>query len=106
MKHATPLALDRLEDLLGRLRKHDDLRERQRGVFYHRSRAFLHFHEDPSGLFADLRLNDDFDRFPVNSEAERSALLKRVKAFLNPRKETKGKVQARVAASNPPRTRR
>jgi hypothetical protein len=48
-----------------------------------KSRAFLHFHEDPAGLFADVRLTGGFDRFAVNTAAERTSLLKRVKAFLN-----------------------
>src|SRR5438445_1628807 len=47
VKHATDHALDRLEPLLRRLRAVDGLRERKRGTFTHRSRAFLHFHEDP-----------------------------------------------------------
>ena len=29
--------------------------EKKRGVFYFKSRAFLHFHEDPKGMFADIR---------------------------------------------------
>lgn len=43
--------------------------ERSRGVFYRRSRAFLHFHEDPTGLFADVRIGEEFERLPVNSRA-------------------------------------
>ena len=38
-------------------------------------RAFLHFHEDPAGRFADLRLDGDWRRFRVNSPAERAQLL-------------------------------
>ncbi|HEX4183540.1 MAG TPA: hypothetical protein VHY34_09795 [Caulobacteraceae bacterium] len=51
MKHAGQEALDALEAV--RLRR--ALTERKRGVFYRKSRAWLHFHEDPAGLFADLR---------------------------------------------------
>lgn len=56
------------------------LRERSRGVFYIRSRAFLHFHEDPSGLFADVRLilDEDFVRIRVSSGPERARLLKAI----------------------------
>jgi len=82
MKHATAPALDTLEPLLVRLRTLDGLREKSRGVFYRKSRAVLHFHEDPAGLFADLRIADDWDRFPVNTAAERSMLLKAVTAFV------------------------
>jgi hypothetical protein len=54
--------------------------ERTRGVFYRRSRAFLHFHEDPSGLHADVRLGPDFRRFRVETAEEREALLQRIQA--------------------------
>ncbi len=75
MKHAGQAALDALEDLLERIRTLPGLKERQRGIFYRKSSSFLHFHEDPAGLFADLRLANDCKRFPVNARAERQALL-------------------------------
>jgi hypothetical protein len=75
MKHATSESLDRLEALLTAIRAHAALREKSRGVFYLRSRAALHFHEDPAGLFADLRLEGDWQRFPVNSFAEQARLM-------------------------------
>lgn len=77
MKHASSAALDQLEPLLVDLRELPGLRERGRGVFYRRGRAFLHFHQDPSGLFADLRDEDgrDFERFEVSESAGRARLL-------------------------------
>jgi hypothetical protein len=83
MKHATAPALDRLEPLLADLRRHEPLKEKSRGVFYLKSRAVLHFHEDPAGLFADLRCAADWERFPVNTAAERKALLKAVTKFVS-----------------------
>ena len=77
MKHAGPQALDQLEPVLAKLRKLDGLRERKRGAFYRGSSAFLHFHEDPAGFFADMKVADDFVRFPVNSDAEVEKLLAR-----------------------------
>lgn len=83
MKHAGPAALDRLEPLIARLRALHGLKEKGHGVFYRRSRAFLHFHEDPSGLHADVRLaGDDFERFRVETEEEREALFAAVEAGL------------------------
>jgi hypothetical protein len=82
MKHATQSALDRLEPLLLKLRRHASLKEKSRGVFYFKSKAILHFHEDPAGLFADLRTRGDWKRFGVNNAAERAALLQVVAAFL------------------------
>jgi hypothetical protein len=78
LKHAGAHDLDQLEDLLLLLRQIPALRERSRGVFYFKSRAFLHFHGDPAGLFADLRCGDTFERFGVNSAAERPALFNKV----------------------------
>jgi hypothetical protein len=82
MKHAGGDALDRLEPLLTELRALAGLREKSRGVFYRRTRAFLHFHEDPTGLFADVRFADDFERVNVTSAAEQDALLRRVQEQL------------------------
>ena len=77
MRHARAEALDRLEPLLQALRALPHLRERSRGVFYSRGRAVLHFHEDPAGLFADVRGPGDpeFQRIDVTQDAGRAELL-------------------------------
>lgn len=77
MKHATATALDQLEPLLVELRALPGLKERSRGVFYRKGRAFLHFHEDPTGWFADLReaVGDEFERVDVTDQSGRSMLL-------------------------------
>lgn len=80
MRHAGSEALDRLEPLLEELRRVPDLVERSRGVFYRRSRAFLHFHEDPSGLYVDVRTGEEFERLPVSSAAERRRLVALVRS--------------------------
>jgi len=82
VKHATPESLDRLESLLTSLREMPELVERKRGTFYRRSRAFLHFHEDPAGLFADVRLSDDFERLDISSRSQQDELLRRVRSAL------------------------
>ena len=82
MKHATDIALDKLEDLLKEIRRLGILKENKRGVFYLKSTAFLHFHEDPAGLFADLKMNDQFQRFPVNNAAEKKILVSRAKKVM------------------------
>ena len=82
MRHARAATLDALEDILTALRGHEELRERKRGIFYRKSTAFLHFHEDPAGLFADLRVGGAFERFPVNTPRERRALRTRVARML------------------------
>jgi hypothetical protein len=54
MRHARDQDLDRIEGLLAQLRTLPGLTEKKRGVFYRKSKAFLHFHEDPKGMFADI----------------------------------------------------
>jgi hypothetical protein len=75
MKHATSAALDGLAALLAQIRTKSGFTEKKPGIFYRKSRSFLHFHEDPAGLFADLRTGDDFDRYPVNTRQEWDAVL-------------------------------
>ena len=71
MKHAGPGDLERLEGLLAALSAIPGLNEKKPGIFYRKSRAFLHFHQDPKGLFADVRAVEghDFDRFDVSDQA-------------------------------------
>jgi hypothetical protein len=80
MRHATPDDLVPIEALLRDLRSVSGLVERTPGTFYRRSRAFLHFHADPSGLFADIRLQgDDFERIPIDSPTAQAALLAQIR---------------------------
>ena len=80
MRHAGPATLDELEPVLAELRAIPGLTEKSRGVFYRRSRAFLHFHEDPTGAHADVRLGDDFTRYRCQTPAEQHALVALVRA--------------------------
>lgn len=82
MKHAGAAALDQLELLLGQLRGIADLQERSRGIFYRRSKAFLHFHEDPAGLFADLAWGGQDVRLRVSEPDEQRRLLEMIRACL------------------------
>ena len=82
MKHATSAALESLSELLDQIRMKDGVREKKLGIFYRKSKSFLHFHEDPAGLFADLSVGDDFDRYPVNTKQEWKALLSAIDGAL------------------------
>jgi hypothetical protein len=75
LKHAGAETLQRLSDLLDQIRQREALKEKKLGIFYWKSKSFLHFHEDPAGIFADISSGDDFDRYPVNTTKERKALL-------------------------------
>jgi len=80
VKHAGPKALEAIEPLLEELRTIPGLIERKRGIFYRGATAFLHFHEDPAGMFADMRRGADFERYAVNTPAEIARLLRAAKA--------------------------
>jgi hypothetical protein len=75
MKHADAAALAALCDLIENLRRRSVLAEKPLGTFYIKGRAFLHFHKDSTGLFADLRQGEDWVRFPVNDPDECASLL-------------------------------
>jgi hypothetical protein len=83
MKHAGPGALDQLEPILVEVRRLDGLKQKKRGSFYSRSGGFLHFHEDPAGFFADLKIGDDYVRFPINSKTQTQTFLRRAAAAVN-----------------------
>src|SRR5262249_20098897 len=83
MRHAGPDTLERIPRLLAELRARTALRERRPGPLQLRSRAFLHFHDDPSGIYADVRLADDFVRMRVTTRSEQSDLLDRIDECLS-----------------------
>lgn len=83
MKHAGPETLTELETLVATLRLLPGLVERRPGVFYRSAKAFLHFHDDPAGIFADVRLDGAaFERFRVSSIQERAQFLDEVRRAL------------------------
>jgi hypothetical protein len=75
MRHAGPKTLQHLSVLLEQIRRRADLKEKKLGIFYRSSKSFLHFHEDPEGLFADVSVGGDFKRLPVNTKKDWKALL-------------------------------
>jgi len=82
VRHARDEDLDQLDSLLEDLRRFPALREKKRGNFYRGSRAFVHFHADPSGLYADVRLAEEFERLRVSTKQEQRLLLRRIGAVL------------------------
>ena len=82
MKHAGPNALDELEPILREIRKVEGLTEKKRGTFYYRGNAMLHFHEDPLGFFADLKVDGEFTRLAVNTKREEAEFLRRATVAL------------------------
>lgn len=82
MRHATPETLAALDDLIAALRAVDGISEKRPGAFSRGSRAFLHFHEDPTGYYADVRFDTEFERVRVTTRREQQALVARVRRTL------------------------
>ena len=79
MKHATTTAIE-------------GLTERKRAIFYAKSTAFLHFHEDPAGIFADVRDGDDFRRLPATAVADWKVVVEAVRSALADHKGARRKL--------------
>jgi hypothetical protein len=79
VKHAGPATLALMGDLLGEVRKRAQLREKSPGSFYVKSKGYLHFHEDPAGIFADVKLDFvEFTRMRATTAKEQKALLAKI----------------------------
>ena len=80
MKHARSAALEQLSPFLEEVRRLPGVVEKKLGIFYVKSTAYLHFHEDVTGVYADVKLNgSEFERFPLNTEKDRKELLDRLR---------------------------
>jgi hypothetical protein len=75
MKRAT---LDRIAPLLGVLRAHPALVEVRPTEFQLHGREFLHFHDEPDGVVADVRLAEGRMSMPVSSRSEQAEFLERI----------------------------
>lgn len=77
MAHASPEALKPLLPLLRQLREIKGLKEKQPGIFYLRSNAFLHFHDDQGTLYADLKKSGGmgFERYALDTPPQQRKLV-------------------------------
>jgi hypothetical protein len=79
VKHAGAATLALLDDLLVEVRKLPQLREKSPGSFYFKSKGYLHFHEDPAGIFADVKLDlEQFTRIRATTAKDQKALLAKI----------------------------
>ena len=83
MKHASSTTLAGISALLDQIRLRAGIKEKKLGIFYRKSKSFLHFHEDPAGLFADLSVGAEFARYPVNTKKECGVLIQAINRTLN-----------------------
>jgi len=77
------VTLERIAPLLNYLRAQPTLREVKRAAFHLKGRDFIHFHEEPEGIFADVLLSKGRVRMPVTTQAEQSELMDRIEVKLS-----------------------
>jgi hypothetical protein len=82
MKHASAVTLRQIEDVLAELRALPGVTEKGAGKFYRKGSALLHFHEDPAGLFADIKIDGNWTRRAINSETARARLVRDARRLL------------------------
>lgn len=75
--------LDYIAPLLAVLRGYSVLREVRPTVFHFRGKDFIHFHEGPEGVVADVRLSKGQVRMSVSTQPEQSELLERIEDTLS-----------------------
>jgi len=70
-----------LAPVLRQLRDIKGVREERPGIFYARREPFVHFHTDPSGLYADLKKSggSGFDRYLLATPAQQRKLVEDAK---------------------------
>lgn len=75
--------LDTLDPLLDALRGYSVLDEVRPAAFQLRDRDFIHFHETPQGIVADVLLAKGRVRMPVSTDAQQVELLERIEPQLS-----------------------
>lgn len=75
--------LDKLAPLLSVLRGYTVLQEVRAGVFHLDGKDFVHFHDDPDGLWADVRLARGRVRRSVVDAASQADLLDEIESRLD-----------------------
>jgi len=80
MKEST---LEMLKPLLSFLRSFDVLEETGGVKFLLKGRDFVHFHDDPDGLWADAKLSKGRLRMSVATLAEQRELMEKIAAKLD-----------------------
>jgi hypothetical protein len=78
------------------LREHPVLREVRPTVFHVDGRDFIHFHEEPDGIFADVRLATGQIRMPASTQADQAELLERIEGTLASLASNAGRRRART----------
>ncbi len=87
MKEST---LENLAPLLNVLRSYDVLDEVRETKFHLNGRDFIHFHDEPDGPWADVRLSKGRIRMPVSTRSEQAELMEKICQKLDSLKSHRG----------------
>lgn len=80
MKQST---LETLAPLLDVLRSYSMLEEVRPTAFYLNNKDFIHFHEGPEGVYADVLLNNGRVSMPASNPQEQTELFARIEKKLS-----------------------
>jgi len=73
---AQNVSLESLEDLIALFRAFPGIRETKPGIFARRrGKPWLHVHQDPDGLVADIRTGKEWERFHMSEPERREAFM-------------------------------
>ena len=78
MARATKATLQQLDPWLDEVRGLgiEGLVEKANGAFYQRRVGILHFHEDADGVFADVKVDGQWQRVPVDRAAGKRKVIR------------------------------
>ncbi len=97
MSRPSPETFAHLAPFLIELRRFPALTEKNEGLFYMGSKAFLHFHGAPGDIVADLKTTGDWERYPVNNRTDQKKVLKAMTAYLDRRAKSKTERKREIA---------
>jgi hypothetical protein len=72
MEHAGPEALTEPEDVLKAILSRSRVKEHRPGYCYCKGKSLMHFHVDPSRVYADAKIGVEWVRRRVTSQAEKT----------------------------------
>jgi hypothetical protein len=81
MGHTKPQDLHDLKDVLAEVRALEGLKEKNPGIFYFKSKGFLHFHDKDGKRWADVKVKGSWQELEIDffaNNAKRKAFLGKV----------------------------
>ena len=78
MAHCPPEKLQDIEDVLEKIRSLEKLKEKGVGIFYLKSKPFLHFHFKDDHRYAHVKKGSQWEEVPLNKKSDKAQFTKTV----------------------------